>query len=79
MSGFSDQLPNLVTLHLLGFPLDDAEQVVAWAKELLHSEWPALNRTERGQGFGGAFPEFAGYIDALVAGAARVPTPRTTS
>lgn len=66
VSEFSDQLPNLVTLHLLGFPLDDAEQIVAWAKDLLHSDWPALNRTERGQGFGGAFPEFATYIDGLV-------------
>ena len=66
VSEFSDRLPNLVTLHLLGFPLEDADQVVDWAKELLHSDWPALNRTERGQGFGGAFPEFAGYIDALV-------------
>jgi cytochrome P450 len=66
VSEFSDQLPNLVTLHLLGFPIEDARQIVHWAKDLLHSDWPALNRTERGQGFGGAFPEFAGYIDALV-------------
>lgn len=66
VSEFCDRLPNLVTLQLLGFPLEDSLQVVAWAKELLHSDWPALNRTERGQGLHGAFPEFAGYIDRLV-------------
>jgi cytochrome P450 len=66
VSEFSDKLPNLVTLHILGFPLEDADQVVGWAKDVLHSDWTALNRTERGQGFGGAFPEFAAYIDALV-------------
>ena len=66
VSEFSDQLPNLVTLHLLGFPLEDARQVVDWAKDLLHSTWPAQNRTERGEGLHGAFPEFSGYIDALV-------------
>ena len=67
VSEFSDKLPNLVTLHLLGFPVEDADQIVDWAKDLLHSTWPALNRTDRGQGFDGAFPEFAGYIDELVA------------
>jgi len=55
-----------VSLHLMGFPLGDARQIVAWARELLHSEWPASNRTTRGQGLAGAFPELSGYIDALV-------------
>ena len=67
VSEFADRLPNLVSLHLLGFPPDDAQQVVDWAKEFLHSDWPALNRTERGEGLAGAFPEFSGYIDARVA------------
>jgi cytochrome P450 len=30
------------------------------------SEFPRTNRTERGEGFAGAFPEFAGYIDEKV-------------
>jgi len=66
VSEFTDVLPNLVTLHLMGFPMEDAPQVVTWARELLHSDWPALNRTERGEGLHGAFPEFSHYLDALV-------------
>lgn len=66
VSRFTDQISNQVSLHHLGFPLDDCEQVVEWVRELLHSDWPALNRTERGEGMGGAFPEFSAYIDAMV-------------
>ena len=63
---YTDQISNLVSFHLLGFPLEDSRQIVRWVRELLHSEWPALNRTERGQGLAGAFPEFAAYLDELV-------------
>src|SRR3954471_24436885 len=59
-------LPNRVTVHLLGFPADDADTIAGWAKELMVSEFPRTNRTERGEGFAGAFPEFAGYIDEKV-------------
>ena len=61
---FTVQLPNRVTLHLLGIDPADAPQLAAWAKGLMESTFPATNRTERGVGFAGAFPEFAGYIDA---------------
>jgi cytochrome P450 len=66
VSEFTDQITNLVSFHLMGFPLEDTPRIVAWAREILHSEWPALNRTERGQGLAGAFPHFTDYIDALV-------------
>ena len=66
VSRFTDQISNQVSLHHLGFPLDDCEQVVEWVRELLHSDWPALNRTERGEGLGGAFPELSAYIDGMV-------------
>ena len=56
-------LPNRVTVYLLGFDPADADQLARWAKELMESTFPALNRTERGEGFAAAFPEFAGYID----------------
>lgn len=72
---FTDVLPNLVTLHLMGFPMRDAPQVVAWARELLHSDWPALNRTERGEGLHGAFPEFSHYLDSLVESRRRPDAP----
>ena len=64
---FTVQLPNRVTLHLLGIDQADAPQLAAWAKGLMESTFPATNRTERGEGFAGAFPEFAGYIDARIA------------
>jgi cytochrome P450 len=60
-------LPNRVTVFLLGFDPADADQLARWAKELMESSFPAMNRTERGEGFAGAFPEFAGYIDERIA------------
>jgi cytochrome P450 len=60
-------LPNRVTVHLLGLDPTDADQLARWAKELMESSFPAMNRTERGVGFAAAFPEFAGYIDARIA------------
>ena len=64
---FTVQLPNRVTLHLLGLDPADAPQLAAWAKGLMESTFPATNRTERGDGFAAAFPEFAAYIDAHIA------------
>jgi cytochrome P450 len=60
---FTAPLPTRVTTHLLGLPADDAGRLAAWAKELMESGFPATNRSERGEGFERAFPEFAGYID----------------
>ena len=67
VAGYTSVLPNRVTVHLLGFDPDDAGQLRTWAKGLMESSFPALNRTERGVGFAAAFPEFAGYIDARIA------------
>jgi cytochrome P450 len=61
------RIPAAVTLHVLGIPDGDIAQVAAWGFELLHSTWPETNRTERGAGLGGAFPELAGFLDAQVA------------
>jgi len=66
VSAFCDRLPNDVSLHMLGVPESESQQVIEWAKELLHSEWPAKHRGERGYGVAGGFPEFAAYLDALV-------------
>jgi cytochrome P450 len=64
---FTVPLPNRVTVHLLGFPAADAARIARWAKELMESAFPATNRTDRGEGFAAAFPEFAGYIDEQIA------------
>ena len=59
-------LPNRVTVHLLGFPADDADMIAGWAKELMESGFPATNRSTRGEGFANAFPDFAGYVDEKI-------------
>jgi cytochrome P450 len=64
---YTSILPNRVTVYLLGFDPADADQLARWAKELMESTFPALNRTDRGEGFAAAFPDFAGYIDARLA------------
>ncbi len=64
---FTSPLPNRATIHLLGFPPADAPALAAWATELIESGFPGTNRSERGEGFALAFPEFAGYIDDKVA------------
>ncbi len=61
------RIPSAVTLHVLGVPDADIAQVSAWGFELLHSTWPETNRTERGSGLGGAFPELAGFLDEQIA------------
>jgi cytochrome P450 len=66
VSAFTVPLPNRVTVHLLGFPETDADKIASWAGELMVSEFPRTNRTDRGEGFAAAFPEFAGYIDHKV-------------
>jgi cytochrome P450 len=77
VAGFTAPLPNRVTVHLLGLPPGDATQISAWTKELMESSFPRTNRTERGEGFEHAFPEFAGYIDQQIdrrAGASQTGT-----
>ncbi len=67
VSEFGIHLPPAVTAHMLGIPTDQIERVGQWGFELLHSDWPQWNRTERGAGIGGAFPEFAAFLDEQIA------------
>jgi cytochrome P450 len=60
-------LPVEVAAHVLGVPDELHEKMHTWCNELLHSTWPAMGKTERGEGIAGAFPEFAATIDALIA------------
>src|SRR5579864_7009694 len=66
VAGYTVPLPNRITVHLLGLPPEDSDQLAAWAKELMESGFPATNRSHRGEGFAAAFPDFAGYIDARI-------------
>jgi cytochrome P450 len=67
VSEFGIHFPPAVTAHVLGLPTESIERVGHWGFELLHSTWPELNRTERGVGLGGAFPEFAAFLDEQIA------------
>jgi cytochrome P450 len=60
-------LPGSVAAHELGLPEDSHDQVMDWCNELLHSTWPSLGKTDRGEGIEGAFPEFAQYLDEQIA------------
>ncbi|MEZ4332430.1 MAG: cytochrome P450 [Myxococcota bacterium] len=66
VSAFCDRLPNDVSLHMLGVPERDSQQLIDWAKDLLHSDWTWKHETDRGFGIVGGFPEFSAYLDALV-------------
>lgn len=61
---FTAPLPNASTVHMLGFPEEDAPQIMAWAKDLIESGFPGTHRNRDGvEGFREGFPDFAGYID----------------
>lgn len=63
---FTNVVPNDATVHLLGFPMEDSGRIAIWSKEVMESEWPAMNRTERGEGMAGAFPEYTEYVDGFI-------------
>lgn len=60
-------IPSLVAANLIGIPVEDYQQFGQWANEVCTSTWITHNRTERGEGLQGGHPEFAAYIDRLVA------------
>ncbi len=66
MAELAIPLPGSVAAHELGIPDAMHDQVMAWCNELLHSTWPTLGKTERGEGIEGAFPELAAAIDAEI-------------
>jgi cytochrome P450 len=59
-------LTNRVIARLLGVPLERADWLAERAEEIMHSDLPVTNRTARGEGYAGAFPEFTAFVDELV-------------
>jgi cytochrome P450 len=77
---FTAPLPNASTVRLLGFPEDDAPQIMAWAKDLIESGFPATHTNRDGvKGFVDGFPAFAGYIDAQIEERRRAPRDDVTT
>jgi cytochrome P450 len=60
-------VPNSIIAHLLGAEPSDYARWAAWSDEVVEGTYPSLYRNERGVGFAGAHPEFAAYLDAIIA------------
>ena len=59
-------LTNRVIAKLLGVPLESADWLAEQAEQIMHSDMPVTNRSERGEGYARAFPEFTAFVDDLV-------------
>jgi cytochrome P450 len=66
VADLSVHLSNRVIAKLLGVPQERAGWLAEQAEAILHSELPVTNRTPRGVGYKGAFPEFTAFVDELV-------------
>lgn len=64
---FVAPIPVNVIAHLIGVPRDDWADFRRWSDEVVEGTVPTKNRNERGEGLAGGHPEFAGYVDALIA------------
>jgi len=60
-------LPTSVIATLLGVPAQDFHLWGQWSGDVVQGDYPTKNRNERGEGFAGAHPEFAGYVDRQIA------------
>jgi cytochrome P450 len=56
-----------VIATLLGVPTSDFHLWGQWSGDVVQGDYPTKNRNERGEGFAGAHPEFAGYVDRQIA------------
>ncbi len=59
-------LPTSVIATLLGVPATDFGLWGQWSGDVVQGDYPTRNRSERGEGFSGAHPEFAGYVDRQI-------------
>jgi cytochrome P450 len=66
IAGLSLALTNRVIGALLDVPRDACDQLAVWSEEIMQSTLTVTNRTERGIGYEGAFPEFTNYLDSLI-------------
>jgi cytochrome P450 family 109 len=64
---FAAPIPINVMAEMIGVPRQDWPLFRIWSDEVVQGEYVNKNRTERGEGFGGGHPEFASYVDALIA------------
>jgi len=68
---YSLALTNAVIGRLLGVSPEESARLAVWGEEIMQSTLTTLNRTERGVGYAGAFPEFTEYLEGLAASGMR--------
>jgi cytochrome P450 family 142 subfamily A polypeptide 1 len=66
IAGLSLALTNRVIGELLHVPTEACDRLAEWSEEIMHSTLTVTNRTERGTGYEGAFPEFTAFLDSLI-------------
>ena len=64
---YASPIPVNVIAMLMGVPREDWPLFRRWSDEVVEGTYVSKNRTEKGEGFGGGHPEFATYVDALIA------------
>ena len=67
-------IPNSVIAYMLGVPTEDFALWAQWSDDVVEGDYATKNRSERGEGLAGGFPEFTAYVDAQIA--ERRATPR---
>lgn len=72
---FSVVLTNRVIAAAMSVPPERSEWLAGQAEQIMHSELPVQNRTARGEGYAGAFPEFTAFIDELIRRRQEAPAP----
>lgn len=68
-------VPTSVIAVLLGAPAEDYRLWGEWSDEVVQGDYPRLHRNHRGEGLAGAHPEFAQYVDAMIAARRADPDP----
>lgn len=72
---FSVMLTNRVISAAMSVPPERSDWLAQQGEAIMHSELPVMNRTARGEGYAGAFPEFTGFIDELIRRRRETPMP----
>lgn len=68
-------IPTSVIAVLLGAAASDYRLWAEWSDEVVQGDYPRFHRNARGEGLAGAHPEFASYIDAMIAARKADPNP----
>ena len=68
-------VPTSVIAVLLGAEPEDYGLWGEWSDEVVQGDYPRFNRNDRGEGLAGAHPEFATYVDKMIAARKADPDP----